>query len=372
MGQGIDLQRSFVDLLTQLGLPAGVAKALWLPLPMTLILIAATVSIFVTVWLERKISAAAQQRIGPEYVGPLGSLQAAADGIKLLFKEDIVPAKADPILFTLGPALVVIPVFLSYLIVPFGQNMVITDIGVGIFLWIALSSITPIGLLMSGYSSNNKYSLLGGLRAAAQSISYEIPLALSVLAIVMMSNSLSTIDIVEQQSGYGILGWNVWRQPVGFLIFWIAALAECERLPFDLPEAEEELVAGYQTEYTGMKFGLFYVGSYVNLVLSALIFSVLYLGGWESPVSVQWLSGVLGVSETAAWLQVITAAIGIMMTVVKAYLLVFLAVLLRWTVPRVRIDQLLDLGWKFLLPVSLVNLLLTAALKITFPFAFGG
>lgn len=372
MGQGIDLQRSFVELLTQLGLPAGAAKAMWLPLPMTLILIAATVSIFVTVWLERKISAAAQQRIGPEFAGPLGTLQAAADGIKLLFKEDIVPSKADPILFTLGPALVVIPVFLSYLIVPFGQNMVITDIGVGIFLWIALSSITPIGLLMSGYSSNNKYSLLGGLRAAAQSISYEIPLALSVLAIVMMSNSLSTIDIVQQQSGYGILGWNVWRQPVGFLIFWIAALAECERLPFDLPEAEEELVAGYQTEYTGMKFGLFYVGSYVNLVLSALIFSVLYLGGWESPISVSLLSNVFGVSETTPWLQVITAAIGIMMTVIKAYLLVFLAVLLRWTVPRVRIDQLLDLGWKFLLPVSLVNLLLTAALKITFPVAFGG
>jgi NAD(P)H-quinone oxidoreductase subunit 1 len=372
MSQGIDLQGSFVELLTQFGLPAGVAKAMWLPLPMTLILLAATVSIFVTVWLERKISAAAQQRIGPEFAGPLGTLQAAADGIKLLFKEDIVHAKADTILFTLGPALVVIPVFLSYLIVPFGQNMVITDIGVGIFLWIALSSITPIGLLMSGYSSNNKYSLLGGLRAAAQSISYEIPLALAVLAIVLMSNSLSTIDIVEQQSGYGILGWNVWRQPVGFLIFWIAALAECERLPFDLPEAEEELVAGYQTEYTGMKFGLFYVGSYVNLVLSALIFSILYLGGWESPISVDLLSGLFGVSETTPWLQVITAAIGIVMTVVKAYLLVFLAVLLRWTVPRVRIDQLLDLGWKFLLPVALVNLLLTAALKITFPVAFGG
>ena len=372
MGQGIDLQRSFIEALNQLGLPVGTAKALWLPLPMTLMLIGATVSIFVTVWLERKISAAAQQRIGPEFAGPLGTLQAAADGIKLLFKEDITPAKADPILFTLGPALVVIPVFLSYLIVPFGQHMVITDLGIGIFLWIALSSITPIGLLMAGYSSNNKYSLLGGLRAAAQSISYEIPLALSVLAIVMMSNSLSTIDIVEQQSGYGILGWNIWRQPVGFLIFWISALAECERLPFDLPEAEEELVAGYQTEYTGMKFGLFYVGSYVNLVLSALVFSVLYLGGWEFPVSVDWLSSLLGMSETAPVLQVITAGVGIVMTLTKAYLLVFLAVLIRWTVPRVRIDQLLDLGWKFLLPVSLVNLLLTAALKITFPVAFGG
>lgn len=372
MNQGIDLQGSFVQLLTELGLPSSAAKALWLPLPMVVILVGATVSIFVTVWLERKISAAAQQRIGPEYVGPLGTLQAAADGIKLLFKEDITPAKADPILFTLGPAIVVIPVFLSYLIVPFGQNMVITDIGVGIFLWIALSSVTPIGLLMAGYSSNNKYSLLGGLRAAAQSISYEIPMALAVLAVVLMSNSLSTIDIVNQQSGYGILGWNIWRQPAGFLIFWIAALAECERLPFDLPEAEEELVAGYQTEYTGMKFGLFYVGSYVNLVLSALIVSILYLGGWEFPISVSWIADLIGVSETAPWFQVIAASLGIMMTLFKAYALVFLAILIRWTVPRVRIDQLLDFGWKFLLPVSLVNLLLTAGLKLAFPMAFGG
>jgi NAD(P)H-quinone oxidoreductase subunit 1 len=372
MTSGIDLQNSTVQALVDLGLPPGAAKLIWLPLPMVMMLIVATVSIFIAVWLERKISAAAQQRIGPEYIGPLGAMQAVADGIKLIFKEDIVPAKADPILFTLGPALVVVPVFMSYLIVPFGQNMVITDLGIGIFLWIALSSIAPIGLLMSGYSSNNKYALLGGLRAAAQSISYELPLALAVLAVVMMSNSLSTIDIVNQQDSYGILSWNLWRQPVGFVIFWIAALAECERLPFDLPEAEEELVAGYQTEYTGMKFGLFYVGSYVNLVLSAFMVSVLYLGGWSSPIPVSTLSDLLGISESTPWLQVITAALGMVMTLLKAYALVFLSILLRWTVPRVRIDQLLDLGWKFLLPVSLVNLLLTAALKITFPVAFGG
>ena len=372
MNPGIDLQGSFIESLTQVGVPSGIAKALWMPLPMGLMLIGATVGVLVAVWLERKISAAAQQRVGPEYAGPLGVLQPVADGMKLVFKEDIVPAKSDPLLFTLGPALVVLPVFLSYLIVPFGQNLLITDVSVGIFLWIALSSIAPIGLLMAGYSSNNKYSLLGGLRAAAQSISYEIPLALAVLAVVMMSNSLSTIDIVEQQSGYGILGWNIWRQPVGFVIFWISALAECERLPFDLPEAEEELVAGYQTEYSGMKFGLFYVGSYVNLILSALVVAVLYLGGWESPIPLDKLAGWLGVSETSSWLQIITAAVGITMTLIKAYLLVFLAILIRWTVPRVRIDQLLNLGWKFLLPIGLVNLLLTAALKLAFPFAFGG
>lgn len=372
MNTGLDLQASFIQLLTQLGLPQGVAKTVWLPLPMLIVLVGATVGVLVSTWLERKVSAAVQQRIGPEYAGPLGLLIPAADGLKLLVKEDILPAKADPILYTLGPVLVVVPVFLSYLIIPFGQNLMISNLGVGIFLWIALSSIAPIGLLMAGYSSNNKYSLLGGLRAAAQSISYEIPLALAVLAVVMMSNSLSTVDIVQQQADYGILSWNVWRQPVGFVIFIIAALAECERLPFDLPEAEEELVAGYQTEYAGMRFGLFYLGSYVNLVLSALFVSVLYLGGWSFPVPVEAIAAWIGLDTATPWLQVLTGALGIVMTVIKAYLIVFFAVLLRWTVPRVRIDQLLDLGWKFLLPVALANLLLTAALKLSFPVAFGG
>jgi NAD(P)H-quinone oxidoreductase subunit 1 len=372
MNSGIDLQGTFIDSLKELGLPAGTAKALWMPLPMILMLIGATVGVLTCVWLERKISAAAQQRIGPEYIGPLGLLAPVADGLKLVFKEDIIPAKSDALLFTLGPIIVVLPVFLSYLIVPFGQNLLITDVGMGVFLWIALSSVQPIGLLMAGYASNNKYALLGGLRAAAQSISYEIPLALSVLAIAMMSNSLSTVDIVNQQSGYGILGWNIWRQPAGFIIFWIAALAECERMPFDLPEAEEELVAGYQTEYSGMKFALFYLSSYINLVLSALLVAVLYLGGWDFPVPINLIANLIGVSETEPWLQVVTAALGITMTLLKAYFLVFIAILLRWTVPRVRIDQLLDLGWKFLLPVALVNLLLTAALKLVFPAAFGG
>jgi len=369
---GLDLEASFTTVLEGLGLSPGAAHLLWLPLPMLLVLVAAVVGVLVNVWLERKISAAVQQRIGPEYAGALGILQPMADGLKLLFKEDIIPARADGLLFTLGPVLVLVPVILSWLVVPFGQNLLISNVGLGIFLWIALSSIQPIGLLMAGYASNNKYSLLGGLRAAAQSISYEIPLALAVLAVVMMSNSLSTVDIVNQQTGAGILSWNIWRQPVGFVIFWICALAECERLPFDLPEAEEELVAGYQTEYSGMKFALFYLGSYINLVLSALLVSVLYLGGWGFPLPVEWIVGLTGQSVDAPLVQVITAATGIVMTVLKAYLLVFFAILLRWTVPRVRIDQLLDLGWKFLLPIALVNLLVTAGLKLAFPAVFGG
>jgi NAD(P)H-quinone oxidoreductase subunit 1 len=372
MNPGIDLQGTFIQSVKDLGVPPGAAKVLWMPLPMVLMLIGATVGVLVATWLERKISAAVQQRIGPEYQGPFGLLVPVADGLKLVFKEDIVPAKADPWLFTIGPIIVVLPVFLSYLIVPFGQNIIITNVSMGVFLWIALSSIQPIGLLMAGYASNNKYALLGGLRAAAQSISYEIPLALSVLAIAMMSNSLSTVDIVNQQSNFGIFGWNIWRQPLGFMIFWIAALAECERLPFDLPEAEEELVAGYQTEYSGMKFALFYLSSYVNLVLSALLVAILYLGGWHSPIPIHIITDWFGVSESDPEIQVVTAGLGITMTVIKAYLLVFLAILIRWTVPRVRIDQLLDLGWKFLLPIGLVNLLLTAAFKLAFPFAFGG
>ena len=369
---GLDLEQSFSQALEGLGLSAQAARMLWLPFPMLLVLVAAVVGVLVTVWLERKISAAVQQRVGPEYAGALGVLQPLADGLKLLVKEDIIPARADSILFTLGPILVVVPVIVSWLIVPFGQNLLISDVGVGIFLWISLSSVQPIGLLMSGYASNNKYSLLGGLRAAAQSISYEIPLALAVLAVVMMSNSLSTVDIVNQQTGAGVLSWNIWRQPVGFLIFWICALAECERLPFDLPEAEEELVAGYQTEYSGMKFALFYLGSYINLVLSALLVSILYLGGWGFPIPVEWLASWLGQPIDAPLVQLITGTVGIVMTILKAYLLVFIAILLRWTTPRVRIDQLLDLGWKFLLPLALVNLLVTAALKLAFPVAFGG
>ena len=369
---GLDLEVSFNHLLQGMGLPSSIAHLLWLPLPMLLVLTAALIGVLVTVWLERKISAAAQQRVGPEYAGALGILQPMADGLKLLVKEDIIPQKADNLLFTLGPILVLIPVILSWLIVPFGQNLLISNVGIGIFLWIALSSIQPIGLLMSGYASNNKYSLLGGLRAAAQSISYEIPLALAVLAVVMMSNSLSTVDIVNQQNTAGLFSWNIFRQPVGFLIFWICALAECERLPFDLPEAEEELVAGYQTEYAGMKFALFYLGSYINLILSSLLVSILYLGGWGFPIPIDLITNSLGQSPNAPVIQILAATIGIIMTVFKTYLLVFLAILLRWTTPRVRIDQLLDLGWKFLLPISLVNLLFTAALKLAFPIAFGG
>jgi NAD(P)H-quinone oxidoreductase subunit 1 len=366
MLQTLDLQQGFVNLFVQFGFSLTTANYLWLPFPILSVVIAAFLGVLVVVWLERKISAGVQQRIGPEYAGPLGFLQPVADGIKLLVKEDIIPAKGDSVLFTLGPAVVVVPIFLAYTIIPFGHDLIVADLQIGVFFWIAISSVAPIGLFMAGYGSNNKYAFLGGLRAIAQSISYELPLALCVLAISVISDDLSTISIVEKQSVFGILSWNIWKQPIGFIAFLIAALAECERLPFDLPEAEEELVAGYQTEYTGMKFALFYVGSYVNLVVSALFVTLLYLGGWDLPIPIDSILAIANINIDLPQIQVLTGFLGILVTLSKTFLIVFFVILTRWTLPRVRIDQLLDLGWKFLLPVSLGNLLITAAVKLLF------
>nr|QGA84878.1 NADH-plastoquinone oxidoreductase subunit 1 [Inga spectabilis] len=330
---------------------------IWILVPILTLVLGITIGVLVIVWLEREISAGIQQRIGPEYAGPLGVLQALADGTKLLFKENLIPSRGDIRLFSIGPSISVISILVSYSVIPFGYNFVLADLNIGVFLWIAISSIAPIGLLMSGYGSNNKYSFLGGLRAAAQSISYEIPLTLCVL----LSNSLSTVDIVDAQSKYGFWGWNLWRQPIGFIIFLISSLAECERLPFDLPEAEEELVAGYQTEYSGIKFGLFYVASYLNLLVSSLFVTVLYLGGWNISIPYIFVSELFEINKTCG---VFGTTIGIFITLAKTYLFLFLSITTRWTLPRLRMDQLLNLGWKFLLPISLGNLLLTTSFRL--------
>nr|YP_010421497.1 NADH-plastoquinone oxidoreductase subunit 1 [Urtica hyperborea]USG55549.1 NADH-plastoquinone oxidoreductase subunit 1 [Urtica hyperborea] len=334
---------------------------LWILIPVFTPVLGITMGILVIVWLEREISAGLQQRIGPEYAGPLGVLQALADGAKLLFKESLFPARGDTRLFSLGPSIAVIPSLVSYLVVPFSSRFVLSDLNIGVFLWIAISSIAPIGLLMSGYGSNNKYSFLGGLRAVAQSISYEIPLTLCVLSISLLSNSSSTVDIVEAQSKYGFWGWNLWRQPIGFIIFLISSLAECERLPFDLPEAEEELVAGYQTEYSGIKFGLFYVASYLNLLVSSLFVTVLYLGGWTLSIPHIFIYEFFEINKPYG---VFESTIDIFITLAKTYLFLFIPITTRWTLPRIRMDQLLNLGWKFLLPISLGNLLLTTSSQL--------
>ncbi|KAJ4740850.1 hypothetical protein LUZ62_002837 [Rhynchospora pubera] len=323
---------------------------IWI-IPILTLILEITIGVLVIVWLEREISAAIQQRIGPEYAGPLGILQAIADGTKLLLKEDLLPSRGDIRLFSVGPSIAVISVLLSYLVIPFGYRLVLADLGIGVFLWIAISSIAPIGLLMSGYGSNNKYSFSGGLRAAAQSISYEIPLTLCS----------STVDIVEAQSKYGFWGWNLWRQPIGFLVFLISSLAECERLPFDLPEAEEELVAGYQTEYSGIKYALFYLASYLNLLVSSLFVTVLYLGGWNFSIPYIPIPELFRINQMAG---IFGMTIDIFITLAKAYLFLFISITTRWTLPRMRIDQLLNLGWKFLLPISLGNLLLTTSSQL--------
>nr|UKQ02621.1 NADH-plastoquinone oxidoreductase subunit 1 [Linum strictum] len=334
---------------------------LWILAPILALVLGITIGVLVIVWLEREISAGLQQRIGPEYAGPLGVLQALADGTKLLFKENLFPSRGDTRLFSIGPSIAVISALLSYSVIPFGYRFVLSDLNIGVFLWIAISSIVPIALLMSGYGSNNKYSFLGGLRAAAQSISYEIPLTLCVLSISLLSNSLSTVDIVEAQSKYGFWGWNLWRQPVGFFIFLISSLAECERLPFDLPEAEEELVAGYQTEYSGIKFGLFYVASYLNLLVSSLFVTILYLGGWNTFIPYIFVTRLFELDNVD---RVFVLTIGIFSTLVKTYLFLFMPITTRWTLPRLRMDQLLNFGWKFLLPISLGNLLLTTSSQL--------
>nr|YP_010831297.1 NADH-plastoquinone oxidoreductase subunit 1 [Eritrichium thymifolium]WFG49516.1 NADH-plastoquinone oxidoreductase subunit 1 [Eritrichium thymifolium] len=332
---------------------------IWILVSILALVLGIIIGVLVIVWLEREISAGIQQRIGPEYAGPLGILQALADGTKLLFKENILTSRGDARLFSIGPSIAVISILLSFSVIPFSYNLVLTDLSIAVFLWIAISSIAPLGLLMSGYGSNNKYSFLGGLRAAAQSISYEIPLTLCVLSISLLSNSLSTVDIVEAQSKYGFWGWNLWRQPIGFIIFLISSLAECERLPFDLPEAEEELVAGYQTEYSGIKFGLFYVASYLNLLVSSLFVTVLYLGGWNFSIPYIFVPG--DINKTG---KVFRTIIGIFITLTKTYLFLFIPIATRWTLPRLRMDQLLNLGWKFLLPISLGNLLLTTSSQL--------
>nr|YP_010550687.1 NADH-plastoquinone oxidoreductase subunit 1 [Phyllagathis elliptica]UTM92832.1 NADH-plastoquinone oxidoreductase subunit 1 [Phyllagathis elliptica] len=331
-------------------------------LPIFTLVSGITIGVLVIFWLEREISAGIQERIGPEYAGPLGILQALADGTKLIFKENLLPSRGDGRLFIIGPSIAVISIFVSYSVIPFDYRLVLADLSRGLFLWIAISSIAPIGRLMSGYGSNNKYSFLGGLRAAAQSISYEIPLTLCVLSIsLLLSNSSSTVDIVEAQSKYGFLGWNLWRQPIGFIIFLISSLAECERLPFDLPEAEEELVAGYQTEYSGIKFGLFYVASYLNLLVSSLFVTILYLGGWNIFIPSVFFSDRVEINKVG---RVFRMTIGIFITLAKTYLFVFISITTRWTLPRLRMDQLLNLGWKFLLPISLGNLLLITSSQL--------
>lgn len=286
----------------------------------------------ILVWMERKVAAGFQERRGPNRIGIFGLLQTMNDTVKLLGKEDITPRAADKLIFKLAPVLVFTTATMLYAVIPFGNGMAAIDINVGLFYFLAISSTTTIALLMAGWGSNNKYSLLGGMRSVAQMISYEIPLVFSVLGVVMLVGSLNLSDIVAAQKHT----WFILLQPVAFLIFFISGTAELNRAPFDLPEGEQEIVAGFHTEYTGMKFALFFLAEYANLVSISALCATLFLGGWQGPFLPSWV-----------WF------IG------KTYFMIFVFMWVRWTFPRIRIDKMMKFNWKFLLPLSIANILVT-------------
>lgn len=288
------------------------------------------------IWLERKVAGHIQQRLGPMRVGPHGLLQTIADMFKLLSKEDIIPSGADQWVFRLAPIVAFAPAMMVYIVIPWSPTWSIQDLNIGLIYVAAVTSLIVISLLMAGWSSNNKWSLLGAMRSAAQLVSYEIPLVLSVIAVVMLAGSLSLQDVVRAQAESV---WYILLQPVGFIIFFIATIAELNRAPFDLPEAESELVSGFNTEYSGIRWGIFFLSEYGNMVSASAIAAVLFLGGWHGPAFL----------PPVVWL------------LLKTYLLVFVIMWVRWTFPRIRVDHLMTMGWKVLVPLSLVNLGLTGA-----------
>jgi NADH-quinone oxidoreductase subunit H len=316
-------------------------------------------------WVERRVSAIIQYRWGPNRVGPFGLLQPIADGIKFIQKEDMMPAEAHKVFYVLAPALAVIPALCAFAVIPFGPtvtafgktiNLVLLDLDGGLLWAFAATGLGVYAIVLAGWSSNSKFALIGGLRSSAQLISYELPMAVSVASVVLVSGTLRTTLIVEQQAG-SFLHWNVFGggwQVLGFLLFTVAGYAETNRMPFDLPEAEGELVAGYHTEYSGMRFAAFFMAEYVNMMTSSALGITLFLGGWQLGVPASWL-------PEPGWLL---WSLQIGAFVVKLAAFQFLYVWVRWTLPRFRYDQLMNLGWKGLLPLSLANLAFTALLVV--------
>ena len=303
------------------------------------------------VYVETKVAGFMQDRIGPKRVGPHGLLQTVADALKLMFKEAIYPAGADKKLFIIAPCLVVLGAFLSFVVIPFGSRLQPADLDVGVFYVVAVSSISTVGLIMAGWASNNKYALFGAMRSAAQIVSYEIPAVMILLTVVMMVGSLSLQDIVRAQQG-GLPAWFLFRyfpiMPVAFLIFFTAGLAECNRAPFDIPEAESELVAGFHTEYSGFFFAMFFMAEYTEMFVISAVAAVLFLGGWMAPHPALQQIGPVGLGPL--WL------------IAKAFFLIFVMMWLRWTLPRLRVDQLMYVAWKVLLPVAMVLVVVVGGL----------
>jgi NADH-quinone oxidoreductase subunit H len=321
----------------------------------------------VLVYLERRVSGFMQNRPGPNRVGPIGLLQPFADVLKFVLKEDIQPAASNKFIHALAPVLMVVIAMTTAALIPFAEGIVVADINVGVLMLLALTSVTVYGITLAGWSSNSKYSLLGGLRSAAQMISYELSMGLAVISVVLIAGTLSLPGIVENQaSGWAVLGWNVFRNPVGCLLFITTAFAETNRAPFDLPEAEQELVGGYHTEYSGMKFGMFFLAEYVNWFIASFIIVTLFFGGYLLPLQPLLLQAVP--SLDGSW---ILAVLQIGALMVKVGFFVFLFIWVRWTFPRFKYNQLMNLGWKYLLPISLANALVIAVGVAIFRTLFG-
>lgn len=291
-----------------------------------------TFNIIMILWVDRRGASFFQERVGPNRVGPFGLLQSMIDAVKLIGKESIIPKAVDKTVYKLAPIFIFTITIMLYAVLPYGKGMSAVNINVGILYFTAISSTSTVAILMAGWGSNNKYSLLGGMRTVAQIISYEIPLCFSMLGIVMITGTLNLNDIV---AGQGTV-WNIVLQPVAFIIFIIAALAELNKSPFDMLEAEQEIIAGYHTEYTGMRFALFFMAEYANLFVMAALGVTLFLGGWHGPFLPSWL-----------WFMI------------KSYLMIFFLLWLRWTLPRARIEKMMQFNWKILIPISIANIFVT-------------
>ncbi|RLC77351.1 MAG: NADH-quinone oxidoreductase subunit NuoH [Chloroflexi bacterium] len=322
-------------------LPGWLAELLVILMVVLVIVLMMVVVVMVLTLLERKILGRLQDRIGPNRVGPYGVIQPVADTLKLLFKEDIVPEKADKLLHLLAPIIIVVPAMMVWAVMPFGKKLVAADLNIAVLYVIALGSVTSIAILMAGWGSGNKYSLLAGFRAVAQLFSYEVPMGLAVLSVVMAAGSMSLQSIVKAQSPLPF----AFVQPIAFLIYFICGVAEVNRSPFDLPEAESEIIAGYHIEYTGVKFAMFFLAEYINTFAVSAMVVTLFLGGWKGPILPSYV-----------WFFI------------KVAIVVYVFFWLRASFPRLRIDQLLNFAWKFLVPLGMVNLLVTGiVVKLNVP-----
>jgi NADH-quinone oxidoreductase subunit H len=344
------------------GLPSWVAASIAALVPAAVVLTFMSLGPVLYVYAERKIAGFMMDRLGPMRVGPYGLLQTIADTVKLIFKEAVFPAGVDRALFLLAPVVVVLGAFLPFATLPFGSRLIPADLNIGLFYVAAVSSLTTVGLIMAGWASNNKYSLFGAMRSAAQIVSYEIPAVLSLLTVVMLVGSLSLQSVVWAQAG-GLQNWFFFRffpvMPIAFVVFFLAGLAECNRTPFDIPEAESELVAGFHTEYSGFFFAMFFPAEYTEMFTISAVASVLFLGGWWSPFPWAWTQGIGHVGLGPFWL------------ILKAWILMLVMIWLRWTLPRLRVDQLMHVAWKYLLPISL-GLALVVGLFVTWPVTRDG